>query len=59
MEKNNMIHIAVLRFHYLVLAFVLGGLCIHISHFGWTLNALLVALVVAVVAVVNYIIITH
>ena len=56
MKNNDMFEPMVVRFYYLVMAFALGALCVHISHFGWTPNALLVALVVAVVAVVNTII---
>jgi hypothetical protein len=56
MKNNDMFQMIVVRFHYLVMAFALGALCVHISHFGWTLNVLLVASVVAVGAVVNIII---
>ena len=56
MEKNNMIQTAVVRFHHAVLAFTLGALCTHIRNFGFTPEALLVASVGAVAAVVNHII---
>jgi len=46
-----------IRFNYLAIAFALGALCHSISHFGMTLNVVLVSCVVAVVAVVNLVLI--